>query len=52
MSGAPVLDLETNKVVGIVSEHWVTSWNIDTRLNFAIPIESVNTAYPELKEKT
>jgi hypothetical protein len=41
MSGAPVLDLEINKVVGIISEHWVTSGNVDTKLNFAIPVSSI-----------
>jgi hypothetical protein len=42
MSGSPILDLETNKVVGIISEHWVSaSNNVDARLNFGIPIESI-----------
>jgi hypothetical protein len=41
MSGAPVLDLEINKVVGIISEHWVTSGNVDTKLNFATPVSSI-----------
>jgi hypothetical protein len=51
MSGAPVLDLETNKVVGLVSEHWITTGNVDTRLNFAIPLESITEVCPILKEK-
>jgi hypothetical protein len=41
MSGAPLLDLATNKVVGIVSEHWLTTSNVHKKLNFAIPIESI-----------
>jgi len=43
MSGAAVLDLETNRVVGIVSLHHPSAKNvdIDNKLNFAIPIASM-----------
>jgi hypothetical protein len=42
MSGAGVLDLETNRVVGIISLHHPAIDNtVDTQLNFAIPISSV-----------
>jgi CheY-like chemotaxis protein len=41
MSGAAVLDLETNRVIGILFQHYDTRGTIDTNLNFAIPIESI-----------
>ena len=43
MSGAAVLDLETNRVIGIVSLHHHSSKSnkVDDRLNFAIPITSI-----------
>jgi len=58
MSGAAVLDLETSKVVGIVSLHHPSNKNndIDNKLNFAIPISSIldnskGVAASILKEK-
>jgi len=43
MSGSAVLDLETGKVVGIVSLHHPSNKNsyIDNKLNFAIPVSSI-----------
>jgi uncharacterized protein YjbI with pentapeptide repeats len=45
MSGAPVLDLEINRVVGIISHHYSKNkpieGEVDKKLNFAIPIECV-----------
>jgi uncharacterized protein YjbI with pentapeptide repeats len=42
MSGSAVLDLETKKVVGIISDHWVNYQdNVDSKLNFAISIDSI-----------
>jgi hypothetical protein len=55
MSGAAVLDLEINRVIGIVSlHHPAKGSNVDTRLKFAIPVGSVlqsSKAAPILKEK-
>jgi hypothetical protein len=41
MSGAAVLDIETNMVVGIVFQHNDTRGTVDTNLNFAIPVSSI-----------
>jgi hypothetical protein len=45
------LDLETNRVIGIISEHWSTTGNVDNRLNFAIPVLSIVKTCPIFKEK-
>jgi S1-C subfamily serine protease len=52
MSGAPVLDLDANRVVGIISLHYpAKDNNVDTKLNFAIPVESIIKVCPSIKEK-
>ncbi len=51
MSGATVLDTSINRVIGIVSEYFATSTNIDRNLALAIPVESIIQVYPELKQK-
>jgi hypothetical protein len=56
MSGAPVLDTETNKVVGIISDHYKSRYasedeDIYKTLSLAIPIESIVKVCPLLKEK-
>jgi conflict system STAND superfamily ATPase/trypsin-like peptidase len=51
MSGAAVLDIQINRVIGIISEYLATSSNVDKKLALAIPIESIIQVYPELKQK-
>jgi Novel STAND NTPase 3 len=51
MSGAPVLDKEINRVIGIVSEHYRSQGDVDNNLSFATPVSSVIEVYPILKEK-
>lgn len=51
MSGAPVLDIAINRVVGIISDHYVTQGDVDKHLSFAIPIKSILQVWPELNQK-
>lgn len=52
MSGAPILSLETNRVVGMVSEIWVPPRGFRQRDTvFAIPSESLIACYPDLSPK-
>ena len=48
MSGAAVLDIQINRVIGIVSEHLASSSNVDMNLALAIPVESIIKVYPEV----
>jgi hypothetical protein len=41
MSGAAVLDVETDKVIGIISLHHPSNTVVDAKLNFAIPVSSI-----------
>ena len=41
MSGSAVLDLQTDRVIGIVFAHYDAAGTVDTDLNFAIPIVSI-----------
>jgi S1-C subfamily serine protease len=57
MSGAAVLDTETNKIVGIISDHYKSHYsdghndNVYKTLSLAIPVESIIQVYPELRER-
>ena len=46
MSGAPVLDIQRDRVIGIISR----SLRSETQ-DFAIPVESLIKVYPEIKER-
>jgi S1-C subfamily serine protease len=46
MSGAPVLDTDTNRVIGIIS----ASLRTETH-DFAIPVDFIIRVYPDLKQK-
>ena len=50
MSGAGVLDLETKRIIGIVSLHHASpKTDVDKGLNFAIPVSSILKAAPILE---
>ena len=50
MSGSPVLDLETNRVVGMVSQVWVPPHGLKLRdTAFAVTTESLLACYPNIK---
>ena len=55
MSGSPILDTTTNKVIGIVSERYKISYynqdDVDKDLSLGIPVETIIKVYPELKQK-
>jgi hypothetical protein len=53
MSGASVLDLETNRVVGIISEYWKIADrdSNDRNLSFATPVEYIIKVCPKIKSK-
>ena len=53
MSGAPVLDIEINRVVGIISEHWVTAGNVDQDLilQFLLALSLKSQRYHPFLEK-
>jgi hypothetical protein len=53
MSGAPVLDLETNRVIGIIYEYWriADKDSNDRNLSFAIPVEYIIKVCTEIKSK-
>jgi hypothetical protein len=56
MSGAPVLDTEINKVVGIISDRYDSRYlsediDIYRTLSFAIPVESIIGVFPEIRQK-
>ncbi len=49
MSGAPVLDLDTDRVVGMISEIWIPPRGTRHRdTAFAIRAESLKVCYPQL----
>jgi hypothetical protein len=50
MSGAPVLDVESQRVVGFVSERWMSREG-NNSLAFATPIDSAVKVCPVLEEK-
>ncbi len=52
MSGAPILDLETNGIVGIVNEGYQTRYEDAYKdLSFAIPITTILEVYPNLENE-
>jgi hypothetical protein len=51
MSGAAVCDIETNRIIGIISEKFATLTTIDNNLALAIPIESIYKINPILINK-
>jgi Trypsin-like peptidase domain len=51
MSGAPVFDLQSKKVIGIIKEIYDNEIDRDKNLVLAIPIESIVRFYPTLKMK-
>lgn len=51
MSGAPVLDKDIDRVVGIISEHYRSQSDVDNNLSFAILVGSIIRVCPSLKEK-
>jgi uncharacterized HAD superfamily protein len=51
VSGAPVLDIDANRVIGIISDHYNTYYQtneIYKTLSLGIPIDSIIQIYPEL----
>jgi hypothetical protein len=52
MSGSPILDTKTNRVVGIISERYRTHDDVDRDLSFGIAVDSMLQVYPDLKRKT
>lgn len=54
MSGDPILDIDSNRIIGIISDHYKSRYattEIYDTLSLAIPIESVIQVYPELEQK-
>jgi Novel STAND NTPase 3/Trypsin-like peptidase domain len=51
MSGGPVLDLETGKVIGIISNKWDNPDDIDRDLALAIPVASLIKTCPLLAKQ-
>src|SRR5262249_15375988 len=51
MSGALVFDTQINRGIGIISEYLATSSNVDRNLALAIPVESLLTLYPKLRQE-
>lgn len=51
MSGAPILDLAEQRIVGLVASHWQTTKAVDGFLAFGIPISRVFDLYPELSQE-
>jgi tetratricopeptide (TPR) repeat protein len=51
MSGAPILDLETERVIGIISDHYKSQNEVDPQLNFGIPVKSIIGTFPDIKKK-
>ena len=51
MSGSPVLDVETNKVIGMVDRIYDEEDKKDSNLVMAIPVESLVKTYPDLSKK-
>ncbi len=49
MSGAPILDLKTRGVVGMVNFFWETERHVDAWLAFATPIETLRQVCPDLR---
>jgi hypothetical protein len=55
MSGSPILDIEINKVVGIVSDHFDSRYlsedgDVYNTLSLGIPVESIIKVNPDLKK--
>jgi len=48
MSGCPILDIETGKIIGMVDR---THYSIDPSLVMAIPVKSITKLYPKLRKK-
>ncbi len=51
MSGSPVLDVKSDKIIGIISESWEKDEKNDRNLSFAIPISSLIQVFREIKVK-
>jgi hypothetical protein len=52
MSGAPVLDIERDRVVGIVSERYTEEYDPTvSNIAFALPVKAMVDLYPPLREK-
>ena len=52
--GGPILDVDTNRVIGIISDHHKSSYSVNDiykTLSLAIPVESIIKVYPEFKDK-
>jgi S1-C subfamily serine protease len=52
MSGAPVLDIERDRVVGIISDRYKEEYNpAVSNMAFALPVISMVDIFPKLREK-
>src|SRR5919106_568099 len=52
MSGAPVLDIERDRVIGIITERYIDQYNPSiSNMAFALPVKSMIELYPKLREK-
>jgi Trypsin-like peptidase domain len=50
MAGSPVLDLQTNRVIGIIASSFKASSNMDVNLSFAIPVQTMTEVCPIIGE--
>jgi hypothetical protein len=51
MSGASVLDVERDRVVGIITERYIEQYNpAVSNMAFALPVKSMLDLYPDLRE--
>ncbi len=51
MSGAPIIDIKTRTIVGIVSLYWLSETHADSNLAFGIPIESAILLWPDVRKE-
>ena len=51
MSGSPVLDTKTNKVIGMITRYYGKKEDKDENLVMAIPIKSLTKVYSQLSKK-
>jgi len=50
MSGAPILDLSYETIVGMISEYWSASSSIDCTLAFAVPMSRLISVRPSISK--